>query len=539
MKALHLTTGVLTMLMSISAMAEHDLTRRDPYVVSTPPAPLFGTHTPARTCESLTTLQLEHTTITEASVSEATDEAPVLCNVTAVIKRSEKDDPVTVWVRMPVHTWNGRFMGIGGGGYAGGITYNARLHHPAGFATGVTDAGPLTSARDRTVKNGAFAIGKDGKRDMVAIENFAHRGVHIMSVTGKAITTAYYGKAPGYSYFNGCSTGGRQAMMEAQRYPQDYNGILVGAPGINWANYVAGRVWGQMHMELTDTFVPACKLQAVSAAAVSACDQLDGVTDGLLGNPRLCTYDPANFVGTEIADCGTFTEADANIARKAWTGPRTRDGSISWYGFTHGTPLEKLQATEKNPETGALQTHKAWNAYFLSWHRYFLAQDPTLQIGNMTIEAFENYWRQSIAEYTELFSADNPDLSILNESGGKVLMWHGELDEYIPPSGAIDYLERVQKTMREKADDTFKLYMAPGVEHCSGGPGPRPTALLDALIDWVENGQEPATLLSVNRDTETGAITRSRPLCPYPQVARYKGTGSVDEAQNFECADSY
>ncbi len=513
----------------------------DPYVAATPPTPLFGTHTPVRNCDSMTSLPLENTVITEATETPATETEPALCNITAVVKRYEEDDPITVWVNLPVYNWNGRFMGIGGGGYSGGTRAYALHQNLSGFASATTDAGPRTVQPGRKVKNGEFGLDEYGKLDWRAIRNFGHRGVHVMSVIGKAITAAYYGKPANYAYFNGCSTGGRQAMTEAQMYPEDYDGILAAAPGINAAKYVAGRIWGQLHMELSGNFVPKCKLDAVTAAAVTSCDMIDGVKDGIIGNPRLCSYSPATFVGQNVAGCGTFTAADADIVQKAWEGPSKRDGSRKWAGFAIGTPLETLQSTEKNPETGEWQTSSAWNGYFLSWHRYFLSQDPTLQIGEMSRNQFEEYWDQSDEMYQHIYSAENANLDALSARNGKILIWHGETDHYIPAYGSINYYQRVAARLgsMSKANETIRLFLAPGVNHCGRGKGPTPTAMLDALMSWVENGKAPERLLSVTRDKETGKVTRSRPLCLYPKVARYKGSGSTDKAENFVCADSY
>lgn len=544
MKRIVLRLGVLLGLLVVTVPAVGaDLERSflDVFAVAEPPNALYGQHKPVRSCGSLKELSLEDTVITEAIEAEKTETSPVICKITALVKRSEADDPIRVWVDLPTTEWNGRFMGVGGGGYAGGSRQGMQMHHPAGFATATTDAGPRTQQPDRDVKNGEFALGVNGKLDWRAVRNFAHRGVHVMSVTGKAITAAYYGKPAGYAYFSGCSRGGGQAMMEAQKYPTDYDGILAGAPAINWAKYGAGRLWGQLHMELTKNFVPECKLNAVTEAVIEACDTLDGVKDSVIDNPRRCAYDPKQFVGTNTSECGEFTLADADIVNKIWKGPHRKNGSSMWYGFERGTSLEILQSTEKNAETGEWQTSSKWNDYFLSWHRYFLAQDPNLQIASFTQEQFEDFWDQSVEQYSRVWSADSPDLSALKNAGGKVLMWHGEADTYIPPKGSIDYHNRVEKHFgsASEAQSVYRLFMAPGLGHCLGGNGPAPFAALDALIDWVEKDKAPERLLAVKRDAKTGEIIRSRPLCLYPKVARYKGTGSTDRAESFECAANY
>ena len=361
-----------------------------------------------------------------------------------------------------------------------------------------------------------------------------------MTETGKAVTTAYYGQSPNYNYFSGCSRGGFQAMTEAQRYPKDYDGIIAAAPGINWPKYGAGRLWGQLSMLLADNFIPACKFDAVTKAAVEACDNIDGVEDNIIGNPRLCQYDPNNFVGASIDNCGVFTLADADIVRKSWQGPRRMDGSFMWYGFTPGTSLEILNSTEEDASS-IRGPSTEWNQYFLSWHRYFLAQDPDLDLMSFTHGTFEGFWDQSVEQYSNILSADDPDLREFQKSGGKIIMWHGESDSVIPPAGSIDYYKRVERNFgtAKNVNSTLRLFMAPGVDHCGRGVGPSPVGLQEVLVDWVENNIPPERIMSVSRDKETNEVIRSRPLCLYPKVARYKGKGSSDDWANFECAEKY
>ena len=211
--------------------------------------------------------------------------------------------------------WNG------GGGFSGGGATGVNQPVALGYASGSTDTGHEGGS-------GSFALDAKGRLNWQLIRDNAHVGIHEMTVTGKALTQALYGVAPRYSYFNGCSTGGRQGLMEAQRYPQDYDGIVSGAPAINWSRFIPQELWGAMLMNAVGNPLPACKLAAATAAAIAECDGIDGVNDGVIEDPQRCTYDPKPLVGISAGDCGSFTEADVNVIRKLWQGPRREDGSF-------------------------------------------------------------------------------------------------------------------------------------------------------------------------------------------------------------------
>jgi hypothetical protein len=366
------------------------------------------------------------------------------------------------------------------------------------------------------------------------IRNFAHVGIHEMTVTGKALTQAMYGVAPRYSYFNGCSTGGRQGLMEAQRYPQDYNGIMSAAPAINWNRFHLQHLWGPVVMNAAGNPVAPCKLTAATAAAIAACDGIDGVKDGVLEDPKRCTYDPNPLVGTSAGDCGSFTEADVNVIRKLWEGPRRADGSFMWYGLARGADMNALWPSRGTP------LRPVPFGLAMDWYRYFLTQDPKFDANTVTPAAYERLWDQSVEQYANVIATDNPDLTAFRDRGGKVIVWHGWADQLITAEGSIDYYTRVQQEMggAKKTSEFIRLFMAPGVTHCAGGAGPQPGGLMEALLAWVEDGKAPEMLPATRRD-QTGAVTRSRPLCAYPLVAKYKGSGSTDEASNFVCSSGF
>jgi feruloyl esterase len=495
-----------------------------PPLMQAAPKPLVANAKPVRSCESLASVALPNTTIESAAV-DAND--PAICRVVAVTTHPPAGDKVRIWIAIPTSNWNGRFLGTGGGGFSGGSPNNVNRPVALGFSAGATDTG-------HTGGSASFALGADGKLDWQAIRNFAHVGIHDMTVTGKALTQTMYGVAPRYSYFNGCSTGGRQGLMEAQRYPEDYDGIAAAAPAINWTNLMMQSLWGAMLMNAASNPIPACKLTAATTAAVAACDGIDGVKDGVIEDPGRCTYDPKGLVGTSAGECAAFTQADADIIRRLWEGPRRLDGGALWYGPARGADLNPLAASRGTP----LQPQAF--AFSVDWLRYFITQDPQFDWATVTPAAYQAFWDRSSEQYGIVIGTDNPDLSAFRDRGGRTIIWHGWADPLITAEGTIDYYKRVQQRMGgAKPTSAFaRLYLVPGVGHCAGGPGPQPTGVLDALVAWVEDGRAPETLLAERRD-QTGAVTRSRPLCQYPLVAKYRGTGSTDDARNFVCAAGF
>lgn len=488
------------------------------------PKPAVLNARPVRSCESLAALALPNTTVESAAVDPAD---PGICRVTAITTHPPAGDKVRIWIGIPAANWNGRFLGIGGGGFAGGSAAGINPPLALGYASGSTDTGHEGGS-------GSFALDANGRLNWQLIRDNAHVGIHEMTVTGKALVQAMYGVAPQYSYFNGCSTGGRQGLMEAQRYPEDYNGIVSGAPAINWTRFIPQELWGAVLMNAAGNPLPACKLAAATAAAIAACDAIDGVQDGVIEDPQRCHYDPKALIGASAGDCGVFSEADVDLIRKFWEGPRRGDGSFLWYGMARGADLNALygsRGTPLKPQAFGIS---------LDWFRYFLAQNPQLDWTGITPAAYENFWDQSVEQFSAVIGTGNPDLTAFRAHGGKAILWHGWADQLITPEGTIDYYKRVQQQMggAKKTAEFARLFLAPGVGHCAGGAGPAPYGQLDTLRAWVEEGKAPETLTAARRD-QSGAITRSRPLCPFPLVARYKGTGSTGDAANFACSTGF
>ncbi|MBN2505565.1 MAG: tannase/feruloyl esterase family alpha/beta hydrolase [Verrucomicrobia bacterium] len=481
-----------------------------------PPPPLFPGITPVCPCESLTNVALPNTTIDAAIL----DSSNGCCRVSATVTHPPSGDRVRIWIALPMTHWNGRFRGNGGGGFSGGSPGSLRGPAALGYAAGATDTGHEGGS-------GRFALDANGRLNWQAIRDNAYLGIHDMTVVGKALTRAFYGKPARYAYFVGGSSGGRQGLMEAQRYPDDYDGILSACPAIHWHRFLPADLWPQVVMVAANRVVPKSKLAAATAAAVAACDGLDGVQDGVIDDPARCAYDPKALVGTPVGG-ETFTESDADVIRKIWEGPRGQDGTFLWHGLARGTDLSALAGSRGSPLKGTPF------GIPLDWFRYFLLQDPEWDWTTLTPGGFELLWQQSVEQYAAVIGTDNPDLSRFRDRGGKIILCHGLADQLIPAQGTIDYYKRVQQHMggAEQTAHFARLFLAPGVDHGFRGAGPTPTGQMEALIRWVEHGQAPEKLPAERRDAN-GSILRTRPLFPYPRVAKYTGTGSTDDAANF------
>jgi hypothetical protein len=473
-------------------------------------------------CDALDDLALpEVTLITAQLVTSGTSNGqtnlPAFCRVDL---RVSPQVNIAVW--LPTEsTYNGRFQAVGGGGYAGSISFGAMATAlRAGYATASTDTGHPASA------GGTFALNPDRTLNWQLIEDFASRSLFELTKKAKALIAAFYGEAAEYSYWNGCSTGGRQGLMLAQRMPDAYDGILAGAPAVNWDRFHIAHLWPQvvMKQELGGP-IAQCKLAVASQAAVAACDDLDGVADGVIDEPRRCDFDATDLIGTSTA-CGTITAADARVLNMIWGGLRAADGSRLWYGLAKGAPLNALAGP--NPFFIALQHLNFW-----------VKRDPAFDWHTLDYASLEATFHESQALFNDVIGTDDPDLSAFRDGGGKVLLWHGWNDQLIFPEGTIDYYERVLDTFHstEQVQRFARLFMAPGVLHCGGGTGPQVFDMFGALVRWVEAGEAPDEVTAAR--VESGVTVRTRPLCAYPYVARYSGKGDPNSAESFKCKPNY
>jgi pimeloyl-ACP methyl ester carboxylesterase len=473
----------------------------------------------AVSCESLRKTSIRDVVIDAVEI----DPFDGSCRITAIVTHPPATDRVKVWLALPMQGWNGRFQGTGGGGYAGGSLSSLRDQVAKGYAVGATDTGnPEGTAK--------FALDATGKSAWQRMRVNAYIGIHDMTVVGKALTQAFYGKAARYSYFVGGSTGGRQALTEAQRYPEDYDGILALYPAIARDRYVPAQLWPQVVMLEANNFLSKEKREAATAAAVKACDGADGVVDGVIDDPTRCHYDPAALVGSKVGD-SIFTETDARIIRDIWNGPRSHDGSSLWWGLTPGTDLSVLADTDGTPLNGKPSGEG------LDWFRYFLALDPNWDWKTLNRGDFELLFEQSIQEHASVYGGDNPDLTGLRDRGGKLLIVHGLADQIVPPQESIAYYRNVQKRMGgpQLTAGFARLFLVPGGDHGFESPVPTPRRMIDAVIRWVEHGKAPERL-DAELLGDHGEPVRTRPLFPYPMVAKYKGSGSIDQAANFVSA---
>ncbi|MEV5607487.1 tannase/feruloyl esterase family alpha/beta hydrolase [Streptomyces sp. NPDC052225] len=453
------------------------------------------------------------------------DDVPAYCEVTVTLTHPGDDDHATVRTWLPRTGWNGRFQALGGSAFAAGdnnVGMGAAVKN--GYAATTTDAGV------GDVLDVDWALKSDGKIDTGLLENFASRSQHEAAVVGKQVVDAVYGSRPAYAYFTGCSTGGRQGYMEAQRYPDDYDGILADAPAINWGAYEVATLWPQVVMNNEKTYPTGCEFAAFTKAAVTACDPLDGARDGLVNDPSRCDFDPRTLIGTKVVCDGkelTITAADAAVVRKIWDGPRTTTGKKLWPGVPVGADLSGL-ATPGAPFPVPADWVKLW-----------VAKDPSLDLSTITYDRFTELFRQSKAEYDKVIGTADPDLSAFRDSGGKLLSWHGLSDQFIPTQGTVKYRERVDREVggTKRVDDFYRLFLAPGTDHCGLNGQDGSTDGLAALTAWVEKDKAPRTLPATLVNDAGRQVDRD--LCRYPQVLRYRGQGDPAAASSFRCVTAH
>ncbi|MFF3439490.1 tannase/feruloyl esterase family alpha/beta hydrolase [Streptosporangium sp. NPDC002721] len=457
---------------------------------------------------------------------ETLTDVPAWCDITVTVSHPGARDHVNIRISLPQDRkkWTGRFQATGGSAYLAGDLSGAPLAGAvkAGYVAAATDAGVGTNPLDVS----GWALTPAGKVDTPLLKNFASRSLHDMAVIGKDVAKRFYDRPVSYSYWNGCSTGGRQGYAEAQDHPTDFDGILAKAPAVGWDRFAVATLWSQAVFNEERVAPTSCELAAFNTAAVKACDSLDGVEDGIIDNPRKCHWDARRLVGTKIVCEGreiTISRATAEAVRKIWAGPVSSSGRRLWYGPNKGASLDAL-ATPGTP-------------FFVadSWVRYFVKRDPAFDTTKLTYTSFAQIFRASQLRFNDVIGSDDPDLSAFAKAGGKLLSWHGQNDELVPTEGTIAYRERVNQVLGgdRRVDDFYRLFLLPGVNHCAGGTGPYPTDDLGALVDWVEKGRAPATLAASAPGADGRTVTRD--VCRYPMVARYTGHGDTNSAANYRC----
>ena len=472
------------------------------------------------------------TTITSATIVEATGTQPKYCRVDG--HTATPGNEVNFRLGLP-ENWNGKFYFVGVGGLGGTIgRLDAGLER--GYASASTDTGH--DADDPT-------WGRNRAKEI----DYGHRGTHVTAVAGKALTASFYGRAPAHAYFNGCSNGGRQALMEVQRYPDDFDGIIAGDPATGTPMQAGRALVFQKMLASPEAYLTIEKVEALSKATVAACDKADGLEDGLVENPRACTFTIESLKCTGADGPTCFTEPQLEVVRQIYNGAKTANGDTYAYGFPFGheggatgwrrwttgntPPVKRADNTldfagSENLPSGFNLSEQ--NFRFLALER---DDDPTF-----TWRAFRldrDLPRMKLM--SEILSPLDPDLRPYRARGGKLLLYHGTADPAISSYGTVDYYNKVAALVggRDAVESFARLYLVPGMHHCSGGPGPNEFDELTALERWVERGDAPASILATHRTGDR--VDRTRPLCPYPQVARYTGQGSVDEAASFRCVN--
>lgn len=475
-------------------------------------------------CSNLASLALPNATITEAKAVEAGAfippdggggaqfrSLPAFCRVAATLKpSSDSDIKIEVW--LPASGWNGKFQAVGNGAFNGNIAYPAMARGLGrGYAIASTDTG-------HTGGSASFAVGHPEK-----VVDFGWRAVHELAEVSKKVITAHYNSAPKYSYWEGCSAGGRQGMKAAQKFPGDFDGIVAGAPGLDWT----GRAAQAVRIDSALTANAAGKLlqadrQVLHRAVVEACDVLDGAKDGLIENPTRCKFDPAVVQCKSGEQTGCLTAAQVDTARMIYSSAKNAKSGREIAGLLPGSELG--------------WTDNGWTASArasgLDQFRFIALGNP-----NWTIQQFK--WD------TDVVRADDVDNNIINaldvnlkpfiDRGGKLIQYHGWSDPQISPANSTQYHARAVEASggAAKVHGSYRLFMAPGMAHCGGGEGPSTFDMMVALEQWVEQGKAPDQIAA--SQATGGKVTRTRPLCPWPQVAVYKGSGSLDEAANFSC----
>jgi feruloyl esterase len=491
-------------------------------------AATVAAQSPSGPCEALTGLKLQDTTMTaaaavaagpfkpNANASAPAMTVPAFCRVAATLKPTpESNIRIEVWLPS-AETWNGKFLGTGNGGAAGVISYPALLAGlQKGYATTNTDMGTSTTGLD-------FSFGV-GHREMVV--DWGYRATHLMTVVAKQIAKSYYSRDPQQAYFMGCSTGGHQALTEARRYPEDYNGIVAGDPANNRVRLHMNGYWAY---EATHTdpasYIPPSKLPMINKAVLNACDKNDGLADGIIDDPRKCAFDIASIQcpGADSPDCLTAPQVAA--MKKIYQGPKNpRTGELIFPGMYLGSEVNPLglDRTLANAPGSGRPAPPPGLAIWTNWKGPGYDWDTDAS--------------KVISELSPLLDDADPDLNAFRKRGGKLLLYTGWADPLIPAADLVNYYEGMQKKMggASATAEFARLFMVPGMGHCAGGTSPNRFDALSALEPWVEKGTAPDKMIA--SQVAQGATVRTRPLCPHPQVAAYKGTGSTDDAANFVC----
>ena len=491
---------------------------------------------PARAapCEALLGLSLSETKITAASTNPGLGGSGPFCQVVGVATPTGHSViGFEVWLP-PAGSWNGKLQAVGSGGSAGSINTGGLTAALSG-----ADKKYAAMATDNGHKGSSWTFAHPFSEKVV---DFGYRAEHVSTVAAKAIVTAFYGSAPEHAYFVGCSQGGHHALMAAQRFPEDFDGIVAGDPANNWTNLMVGELWAGLVAGLKDpaNSLPQAKLDVLMNAVLLACDGNDGVVDGIIEDPRTCHFDPASLrcAGADAPDCLTTGQIEAVNNLYAGASNR-RTGAQIFPGFVNGSENAWRQVLVGLPIPGG-------SSY--SYFRDGVFADPAWNFRAFDFDrdvTFAATRPAGAGTYPTALDANDADLRPFARAGGKLILYHGWADPFITPTSTINYYEKVlsvfggrgdREEALERAQRFARLFMVPGLWHCAGGPGPNKFDMLSALESWVEQGEAPKKIIGTKyvKDDPTMGVILTRPLCVYPQTARYLG-GNPSEAASFSC----
>jgi hypothetical protein len=499
-------------------------------------------------CVALLSTELPDTTLTIAQSAPAgrfippygrpVDKLPAFCRVAGVI-RPTSDSYIRFEVWLPASGWNGRLLSVGNGGFAGSISYNAMADAlRRGYATAGTDTGHEGDAEDAS-----WAFQHPEK-----VVDFGYRAVHVTTQNAKSIVEAFYTRMPQRTYFDSCSNGGREGLMEAQRFPEDFDGILAGAPANFWTHLLsAGIDLAQgSYGRNPSGYISSTKIPALQAAALTVCDAQDGVKDGIVSDPLRCRFDPSVLLckGDESRSC--LTAPQIASANKLYAGGENSHGEQIFPGYMPGA--------EDGPNgwaawiTGTGPGKASGPVYAENYFRYMVFGDATWNLLTANVDLAE---RTADEKTAGVLNATDPDLRRFRARGGKLILYHGWNDPAISPLNSINYYKSVIAAVGAQTAESFiRLYMVPGMQHCFPGPGPNSFGqtghitvkgtvygIYDALEQWVEKNTAPGDIIATKYldDDVTKGVQMTRPLCPYPQVPKYKGKGDTNDSANFVC----
>jgi hypothetical protein len=501
----------------------------------------------AATCESIAATALPDGSITTTGLfpggtftppyGSALDKLPSFCRVAGVLKPTP-DSYIRFEVWLPASNWNGKFLGVGNGGFAGAIGYGSMgANLKRGYATAGTDTGHEADGEDAS-----WAYHHPEK-----VNDFGWRALHLTTVDAKILLLAFYSQPLQHAYFDSCSDGGREALMEAQRFPADYDGILAGAPANFWTHMLAAGVDVSQTM-YTDPagYISSTKFPAIAAAVLAACDSLDGVQDGILNDPTRCHFDPATMLCKSVETRACLTAPQIVSLKKLYAGGRNSHGEAIFPGYSPGAEDGRggwIPWLIGNGPGGSSSS-----VYMENYFRYMVFEDPTW---NPLTAKVDTAIQTADEKTARALNATETDLHGFQSRGGKLILYHGWNDPAISPANTINYYNGVLHAMGAQNAQTFvRLYMVPGMQHCIGGPGPSSFGQLgtttakgpehgiyDALEQWVEKGVAPNAIVATRYvdDNPAKGARMTRPLCAYPEVAVYKGNGDSNDSASFDC----